>query len=244
MSIGSLIVYFSYSEFKEHSKKIENEYILSQKQLLQQEVSNVERIINYSRSKLDKIVHENIKQRVFYAHNIATHLYEKYKNTKSRKELESIITEALRPQRFFKGRGYYYAISLEGTSKLSPITPQFEDTNILSFKTNKGVYFIKGLINLVKNKGEGFYNHTWTKPGKKGEFNKVSFVKHFKPFNWLIGAGDYVADVEQQIKRNILEQIGEIQFGKEGYIFVVNYDGSVMMNRGNRSLIGKSILHI
>lgn len=244
ISISILFAYFSYSEFKQNSKKIETAYINSQKQTLQQEVSNVERIINYKRSKLDQLVNENIKQRVYYAHTIATHLYNKYKKTKSRAELESIIIEALRPQRFFAGRGYFYAISLNGTGKLNPITPQLEGTNMLSLKTKKDVYFIKELINVAKNKGEGFYRHTWTKPDKKGEFNKVSFVKQFKPLNWLIGTGDYVSDVEQQIKQNILDQIGEIQFGKEGYIFVVNYDGNVMMNRGNRSLIGKNILHI
>ena len=243
-SIAALISYFSYSSFLTDSKHLEIEYTKTQKDLLQHQVKSVERIINYNRSKLDKTIRENIKRRVYDAHTIATHLYEKYKDTKSRDELESIIVEALRPHNFFEGRGYFYAISLKGIGKLNPITPQFEGTNMLHLKTKKGGYFIKELINIAKEKGEGFSSYTWTKPDKKGAFNKTAFVKHFQPYNWLIGTGDYAADVEQQIKQNILEQIGKIRFGKEGYIFVVNYDGNVMMNRGNPSLIGKNILHV
>ena len=243
-SIAALISYFSYSSFLTETKNLETEYIDSQKSVLEHQVESVERIINYNRSKLDTTIRENIKRRVYDAHTIATHLYKKYKDTKPRDELESIIIEALRPHSFFDDRGYFYAISLKGIGKLNPITPHLEGTNMLPLKTKKGVYFIKELIHIAKEKDEGFYNHTWTKPDKEGEFDKISFVKHFQPYNWLIGTGDYVSDVEQQIKKNILEQIGKIFFGKEGYIFVVDYDGYVMMNRGNRSLIGKNILHV
>lgn len=50
--------------------------------------------------------------------------------------------------------------------------------------------------------------------------------------------------MERDIQKEILERIGEIRFGKEGYIFVVNFDGTVMMNRGQKSLIGKNIIDV
>ena len=242
-AIGGFISFLSFYEFIQESKKLEEKNISVHKKILKREVSRAGELIKHERSKIDTTLRKNIKDRVYEAHTIATALYNKYKNTKSRNELETLIIEALRPHLFFEGRGYFYAVSLDGISKLSN-TPQLEGKNLLPLKTKKGDYFVKKLINITKENKEGFYDHTWSKPNNKGDFNKVSFVKHFEPFDWLIGTGDYIIDVERQIQQHILEQIGKIQFGKEGYIFVVNYDGTVMMNSGSPSIIGKNIIDV
>lgn len=244
LAVASFISIYSINKFSKASKALEEKTLISQRETLEREVSRVQELIEFSRSKLDTQIRKDIKERVHEAHKIATALYKKYKDTKSRAELETIIIEALRPSRFFNGRGYNYAITLNGVSKLSPITPQFEGKSMIEFKTKEGDYFIKKLIKIVKEKEEGFYDHEWSKPDRDGLFDKVSFVKKFEPFNWLIGTGDYIVDVEAQIKKNILEQIGKIRFGKEGYIFVVNFDGVVMMNMGSPSIIGKNIIDV
>ena len=243
-AIGGFISFLSFYEFIQESKNLEEKNINLHKKNLKREVSRAGTLIKHERSKVDSILRKKIKNRVYEAHTIATDLYNKYKNKKSRNELETLIIEALRPHRFFEGRGYFYAITLKGIGKLNPITPQLEGKNLLPLKTKKGDYFVKKLIKITTENKEGFYDHTWSKPNTKGDFNKVSFVKHFEPFDWLIGTGDYVIDVERQIQQHILEQIGKIQFGKEGYIFVVNYDGTVMMNSGSPSIIGKNIIDV
>lgn len=244
VAIGGFISFFSFYEFIQDSKLLEQENLALHKATLQREITRVEELIKFDRSKLHSRIRKNIKDRVYEAHGIATSLYEKYKNSKSRNEIEALIIDALRPHRFFENRGYFYAISLDGIGKLNPITPQFEGTNMLAFKTKKGDYYIKELINITKDNGEGFYEHTWTKPNEAGVFDKVSFVKHFEPYDWLIGTGDYIIDVERQIQQEILEQIGKIRFGKEGYIFVVDYDGTVLMNMAQPSLIGNNIINM
>ena len=242
-SIGGFISFLSFYEFIQDSKSLEEKNINLHKDTLKREVSRAEQLIKHERSKLDSLIRKNIKDRVYEAHKIATDLYNKYKNTKSKNEIESLIIEVLRPHRFFQGRGYFFAVSLNGISKLSN-TPQLEGENLLSLKTKKGDYFIKKIIKIAKENKEGFYGYSWAKPNNKGDFDKIAFVKHFEPFDWLIGTGDYVIDVEQKIKQNVLEQIEKIQFGKEGYIFVVNYDGTVMMNSGSPSIIGENILNV
>ena len=243
--VAGLMSYFSYSNFATHSKELESEYIKSQKDLLRQEIESVERIIKYNRSKLNQTIHENIKEHVYIAHDIATHIYERNKNNKSKSEIITLIKDALRGYRFFNGRGYVFIDSLQDyTNVLHPIIRHIEGTSVLKSKNHKGIFFAKNLLNVAKEKGEGYYSYDWVKPNEEGQFSKVSFVKKFKPYNWSIGTGDYLVEVEREIQKEILERIGEIRFGKEGYIFVVNYDGDVMMNRGNRSLIGKNILHV
>ena len=43
-----------------------------------------------------------------------------------------------------------------------------------------------------KKDGEGFVDYVWPKPGFEKPQPKVSFVKLFKPYNWVIGTGEYV----------------------------------------------------
>ncbi len=85
-------------------------------------------------------------------------------------------------------------------------------------------------------------DYTWTKPDSEGkEYSKIGFVKYFKPFNWVIGTGDYIDEVEQEIQKEILERFSHIRFGKDGYLFVVDYEGMTLMNATQPHLIGKNI---
>lgn len=242
--IGGMISYLSYSDFIKSSEQLETEHIASQKAFLQREVSYVEDLIKYRRSKLDNLIKTNIKSRVYEAHTIATNIYNKFKDTRPKHEIVSMIKEALRPLRFFDGRGYFFMFAMSGNGVLHPPTPHLENTDLNDLQNIDGMYLTKEAIKLVKKQKEGFMEYTWSKPGTQKQFKKVSFFKNFAPYNWVIGTGDYIADVERNIQKEILERIGEIRFGKEGYIFVVNYDGTVMMNRGQQSLIGKNIIDV
>ena len=81
--------------------------------------------------------------------------------------------------------------------------------------------------------GEGFYEYHWTKPGEEGnDFKKISFIKRFERWGWFIGTDLYVADIEDQIKNELLSEISRIRFGKEGYIFVNRLNGDALVSNG------------
>jgi methyl-accepting chemotaxis protein len=53
---------------------------------------------------------------------------------------------------------------------------------------------------LAQNPGGGSAQYQMTKPGHKGEFPKVSYIKRFEPWDWIMGAGVYVDDVQKEIR--------------------------------------------
>ena len=60
------------------------------------------------------------------------------------------------------------------------------------------------LSELVAEKGEGFVEYRWKKFSKQGSGEpqpKISFVKLYKPFNWVIGNGIYLDDIDATIAR-------------------------------------------
>jgi signal transduction histidine kinase len=156
--------------------------------------------------------------------------------------VRNIIKEDLRPIRFNNGRGYFFATGLDGKEILFADQPELEGQSMLETRDTGGAYVIRDMIELVRREGEGYYRYTWTKPNAQGnDFPKIAYLKYFAPFDGFIGTGEYLDDVEQDIQKEVLERIGKIRFGKEGYVFVVSYDGVTLMTGTQPELIGKNI---
>jgi len=61
-----------------------------------------------------------------------------------------------------------------------------------------------GMADAVAATGEGFVSYSWPKPlpggGETTElFPKLSYVKLFAPWNWIVGMGDYIDGIDQNV---------------------------------------------
>jgi len=224
--LGSLWIFQEYANFNRQAEAMRAVQLKSRKAELKKQVDNVVDCIRIRRSQTGNMLRADIKSRVFEAHALASHIYSTYKDTKSSEEMQSMVREALRALRFHDGKGYYFAISLDGIDQLFPDNPALEGENLLHLQDARGRYLIRDMIALVQKQVEGFYAYSWTRPQAQGnDFSKVSFIKYFAPFNWLIGTGVYLDDMEAEIKHEVLDRINEMSFGREGYIFAGQWDG-------------------
>lgn len=65
-----------------------------------------------------------------------------------------------------------------------------------------GKTFMTEVVNGAVQHGESFTEYYWTKPGKGDAiFPKVTYAKHFKPWNLVICAGVYIEDIEAQVAK-------------------------------------------
>jgi two-component system cell cycle sensor histidine kinase/response regulator CckA len=224
--LGSLWIFQEYANFNRQAEAMRAVQLKSRKAELKKQVDNVVDYIRIRRSQTEDMLRADIKSRVFEAHALASHIYSTYKDTKSSEEMQSMVREALRALRFHDGKGYYFAISLDGIDQLFPDNQALEGENLLHLQDARGHYLFRDMIALVQQQVEGFYAYSWTKPPAQGnDFSKVSFIKYFAPFNWLIGTGVYLDDMEAEIKHEVLDRINEMSFGREGYIFAGQWDG-------------------
>ncbi len=243
LSITGLDYFLSSRDFARHSEKMRASYIKDQKLVVKQEVERVMDMIDFEKSKREQVTKEKIKAQVDQAFAIAGNIYKQNRQSKSELEIQQMIVDALRDIRFAGGSGYFFMLQDDGMASLFADKPELEGQNFSNMRDVHGKYVVKDLINIVHHDGEGFYEYFWTKPGEEGgNHKKISFVRGFAPYSWLIGTGLYVDDVEHQMKEDLLETIGQIRFGKNrnGYIFVVSYDGVTLMNDTQRDFIGKS----
>lgn len=239
---GSITIYNDYSEFVAESKVIEDKYIEQQKALIKNEVEKTVDYISFMKSLLEYRVQAEVKNRVNEAYSIAENIYQTQHGKKSDKEIANLIREALRPIRFHNGRGYFFAVSFAGIEQLFPDHPELEGENVLATTDQNGQKVMQDIIKIAREEGEGFYKYHWMKPfhGNRS-FPKISFVRVFKPLNWVIGTGEYLDDMERDIQQEVLERIAKIRFGNDGYIFVVDFNGTTLMNDTQWELIGKNI---
>lgn len=210
-------------EARLQSEQMWSQYVENHRQIVRLEVERVVKVIDYETDKHFQEAQEKVRARVIEAYAIAENIYEQNKNVKTEAELKKIIIDAIRPIRYDQGRGYYFINGYDGVPKMVADTPELEGQNLLDTHNSRGQYVVRDLINIVKSKGEGFYTYFWTKPGNEGDnFQKVSFVKLFKPFEWFIGTGVYLDAVEETMQKIILHYVATHRFGpnKEGYVFI------------------------
>mgnify|MGYP001470837575 FL=1 len=198
--------------------------------------------ISYHRSRVEQQTQNIVQQRIHEAHAIAQNIYQQNIGENSA-DIQQRIVDALRPIRFNQGAGYFFIVRRDdGVNILNAANPTIEGKIRLHIQDANGQFIIRDLIALSEQQQEGFYEYVWSKPGEAGnEHRKVTFFKKFEPFDWLIGTGLYLEDVEAQIKSDLLEQISAIRFGQNGYFFVSNWQGICFAHGAQPNLVGKNL---
>jgi signal transduction histidine kinase len=225
-----------YADFERESQVLRNQFERHQRDLIRQEVERVVSSIEFFRSRTRQDLETDLRNRVNDALDIAHHLHRTYAGTLSEAALERLILETLRPIRFNDGRGYLFVVGLDGVERLYPVAPELEGQNLLDLQDDRGEYVIRHEIAVVRERGEGFVEDHWRKPGSDDQmaYPKLTFVKAFAPFDWYIGTGEYVDDLENRVKDELIERIADIRFGTEGYIFINTYTGDAILSDGHR----------
>ncbi|MFH1983147.1 MAG: cache domain-containing protein [Pseudomonadota bacterium] len=224
--LGCLWTWQQYVGFGRESTQLREMMLTNYKNLLKTQVQRSVDYIEYRKSLTEARLRDSIQARVAEAYDIAINHYETCRDCKSPQDIQSTIKESLRPMRFNRGRGYFFIVDLEGTIQLRGDRPELEGKNLLSVQGGPEARVIQDMIALCRQQGEGFYRYDWSKPDiEGGAFPKIAFVKLFAPYGWIIGTGAYLDDFEATIKAEVLSYLGTIRFGKDGYVFIAQWDG-------------------
>lgn len=207
---------------------LREDFISSRKSMVKAQVKQLVEQINYEKASTQAVLKESIKEHIYLAHTIASNIYEKNK-TKSEREVTELLKSALRDIRFNNGRGYFFIYETSGKNVLHPVLPKIEGTQKINLQDSRGNYIVRDMGQLAKRHGETYYTWWFVKPDDKTkEFKKIGFGKYFAPYDWFIGTGEYVVDVEKDIQTALINQISNIRYGENGYAFLLNTQGDVL----------------
>ncbi len=241
----SFALFWSYEKYEQFNEKVyykRTEYIKNSKIKIQEYVERAKLYIENRIEFTEKELRKDLEDRVQSAIAASTLIHDKFKNTMPQSELQELVVEVLRGLRFNNGRGYYFATRLDGREMLFADRPELEGKNLLNMVSADGKYVIQDMIKLIKTEGGGFYEYFWSRPGRKElAHRKISYVGYFKPFNWLIGTGEYLEDFKTTIQQDVLKHLVGVRFGQNGYLFGSTFEGDPLFTNGRITCGGANI---
>ncbi|MCH9813131.1 MAG: methyl-accepting chemotaxis protein [Epsilonproteobacteria bacterium] len=174
--------------------------------------------------------------------NILQDSYEKNKDIMSKEALQEQLKQIVNVAKHDQ-KGYFWVNNLDAKMIIHPIDVALDGKSLYDMKDKNGVYMFREFIKVAQNKGEGFVHYMWHKPDAQKPVDKIAYVKLFKPYNWVIGTGEYVDHVVEKIQNEAIANIKNIRFGLEdkGYFWINDLAPKMIMHPIKPALNGKDL---
>ncbi|MEO5349494.1 MAG: EAL domain-containing protein [Magnetococcus sp. YQC-3] len=137
-----------------------------------------------------------INQLVEVALNILNHFHKQESlGIMSREAAQQSVIKAMKILRYQEG-DYFWINDLHPRMIMHPFKPELDGKDVSEFTDPEGKELFIAMVKQVEAHGQGFVSYMWPKPGMEQPVPKLSFVKEFAPWGWIIGTGLYMDDMK------------------------------------------------
>lgn len=98
---------------------------------------------------------------------------------------------------------YFWINDAQPAMVMHPMKPDLNGQDLHSFKDPNGKALFVEMVKVAQQSQQGVVEYQWPKPGAEQPVDKVSYVKLFKPWGWIIGTGIYVDDVNALVMQRL-----------------------------------------
>jgi methyl-accepting chemotaxis protein len=119
-------------------------------------------------------------------------------NSLSLEEAQNMAKEAVKSMRYEK-TDYFWINDVSPTMIMHPIKPGLDGKDLSNSKDPTGKKLFVEMAQVAKRDGAGFVEYQWEKPGESEPVPKISYVKLLPDWNWIIGSGIYIDDVQKEM---------------------------------------------
>ncbi|MDE1545598.1 methyl-accepting chemotaxis protein [Dechloromonas agitata] len=117
----------------------------------------------------------------------------------SEADAKQAARDALRGLRYASG-DYYFGVDTNGVYFVHGGNTAMEGQNKLDLKDTHGKPLIRDLI-AAAQAGGGFVEYWFPRAGQQVAEQKLSYATLFTPWNWVLGTGIYIDDIEREYKK-------------------------------------------
>jgi methyl-accepting chemotaxis protein len=136
------------------------------------------------------------------AHSLLVHFEaEERVGRLSREAAQSAAIAAVRALRYGEGE-YFWINDMHPRMIVHPNT-KLIGTDIGGITDPTGKRLFVDMIEQVKREGTGFVPYMWPKPGMERPVDKISYVRGFQPWGWIVGSGIYADDTAAQVRASL-----------------------------------------
>ncbi|HEX8471021.1 MAG TPA: methyl-accepting chemotaxis protein, partial [Brevundimonas sp.] len=138
---------------------------------------------------------DRTRKTVEVAHSVVAHYHAQ--------QVAGVVTEAQAQQAAlstlkalrYGQEDYFWVTDMHPNMIMHPFNPKLDGTDISAKKDADGKVMFVAMADVVRTQGEGFVDYRWAKPGQTEASPKISFVKGFKPWGWVVGSGVYTDQI-------------------------------------------------
>ena len=161
--------------FEEESIRVEKEYLERQKNILKKEVDYIINYIEYHVNRNSKLTKEELQNEILR------------------------YTETIR----YGIHGYIWIHDTNYYLKSHPFRQESLNSYDIDLKDAMGTFITKQFIDQTVKNPEGiFIEYYWQKPEELHFSKKLGFFRLYEKYNWVIGSGLYVDDIQKSIYEN------------------------------------------
>ncbi|TDP54049.1 methyl-accepting chemotaxis sensory transducer with Cache sensor [Bacteriovorax stolpii] len=151
----------------------------------------------------DKI-YEGKRETTRYAVELAIGTISKfYQDFKDNKITEAVAKEealkAIKALRYNE-KEYFWINDMKPTMIMHPINEKLINQDLSAKKDANGKLLFVDMTEIVKKDKAGYLKYYWERPGETVPVPKISYVKGFEPWGWVVGTGVYVDDVVAEVR--------------------------------------------
>ena len=99
----------------------------------------------------------------------------------------------------YADKEYVWINDLRPTMIMHPDRPELNGTDLTGTTDPNGRPIFREMAALCRQKGGGFVDYLWAKPGSAAPVPKSSYVKLYEPWGWVVGSGIYLDDLDRQV---------------------------------------------
>ncbi len=107
----------------------------------------------------------------------------------------------------YNEKDYFWINDLQPAMIMHPYKPELNGKDLSGSKDPNGKHLFVEFAKVSKESGGGFVDYMWPKPGMDKPVAKVSYVKLFKPWGWIVGSGIYTDNVQSDISALMIKII-------------------------------------
>ncbi len=121
-----------------------------------------------------------------------------------------------------EGKDYFWINDMHPRMIMHPYRPDLDGKDLSNYADPNGKHLFLEFVKTVHDHDAGYVNYMWQwKDNPDHIVPKISYVKGFEPWGWIIGTGIYVEDVRAEIA-SITRRMILIFFGILAIIFLLS----------------------
>lgn len=165
-------------------------------------IQNMNQLKNKALDTMDTSSRQNyddsIKEQVSVVISLLSEINNEYKAGRySLDEAKKIAADEIRQMRY--GNGGYFWVDQSDGNNIVLLGNSTEGTNRMNTKDAEGYQMVKEIIRVAVQDGGGYTDYVFPKEGETEPSPKRSYSEYFKPFDWVVGTGNYTDYIDTAI---------------------------------------------